>query len=153
MANQLIRLRPVSASQPITEDPFGGQQIVQPVNGMSNGAGVAVDRSENVYVADWEKHVIFKCRRGMPSQVWVGAYGVSGLADGQGGAARFNHPAWLACDRSGVLYVVDLGNARLRRVDQNGNVFTVAAISSAFLGGLGGLAVDDSGNIFLVDNA
>lgn len=154
MANKLIRLRPVSASTATTEVTGSEQQIQLPVNGLTDGAGVAVDRSEYIYVSDYEKHVIYRHRKGdSTSRIFAGAYGVSGLVDGQAAAARFTNPSHLAVDRSGVLYVVDSGNNRIRRIDQNANVYTVAAIPAVGNDQIGGIAVDDSGTIYIVDNS
>jgi len=153
MANRLVRLTPVSASTSTPDAGCAFNQInVQPINGLSDGAGVAIDRSENLYVADYDKHVIYKYQRGATaSKIFAGAYGVSGLADGQGSDARFNQPTSMAVDNSGYLYVIDSGNSRVRRIDQNANVFTVAAIPVA-AGESGGIAVDASGNIYFVDS-
>jgi len=154
MANRLVRLRPISASTSTPEISGSEQQVQLPITGLVDGAGVAVDRSEYIFVADYEKHVIFRHRKGSAtSNIWVGAYGVPGLADGQGSSARFTNPSHLAVDRSGVLWVVDSGNNRIRRIDQNANVFTVAAIPAVGADQIGGIAVDDSGIIYLVDNS
>ena len=153
MANRLVRLRPVSAATS-TEVTGQEQQLQLPVNGLVDGAGVAVDRSEHIYICDYEKHVIFRYRRGdTTSKIFVGAYGTSGDVDGQGAAARFNQPSHLCVDRSGVLWVVDSGNNKIKRVDMNGNVYTVAAIPAVGADQIGGIAVDDSGTIYLVDNS
>jgi len=152
MANRLVRLRPVSSSTS-TEVTGQDQQIQLPVNGLVDGAGVAVDRSENVYIVDYAQHVVYRHRKGdSTSVIFVGAYGQSGYADGQASAARFNSPSHIAVDRSGVLYLVDSGNNKIRRIDQNANVFTVAAIPAVGADQIGGIAVDDSGTIYLVDN-
>ena len=155
MSNRLIRLRPISGSTSTPDAGMGGaQRFVLPITGLTDGAGVAVDRGDIVYVSDASKHVIFKYRLGAAtSQILAGAYGVSGNADGQGAAARFNTPTNLCVDRSGRLWIVDSGNALVRRMDENGRVYTVAAIPAALPGDqIGGIAVDDSENIFLVDN-
>jgi hypothetical protein len=153
MSNKLVRLRPVSIGTDTSEIDFSGQQNIQTITGLTDGAGVAVDASRHVYVADTDQHVIFRYREGCPSQIWAGAVNQSGDADGQGSVARFNNPTYLAVDRSGFVYVVDSGNGLIRRIDGNANVFTVAAIP-AVAGGdqIGGIAVDDSGNIYIVDN-
>lgn len=151
--NNLIRLRPVSATTNTSEVPFSEQQLVLSINGLVDGAGIAVDRSENIYISDYSKHVIFRYKRGGTSVIFAGSYGISGLADGQGSNARFNCPSHMAVDRSGILWVIDSGNNRIRRIDQNANVFTVAAISPIGGNQIGGIAIDDSGNMFFVDNS
>ena len=153
MANKLIRLKPISIGTDNPEIDFGGQQNIQTIDGLVDGAGVAVDASQNVYVADSDQHIIFKYRPGSPSMVWAGTTGVAGTDDGQAGAAKFNTPTYMACDPSGNVWVVDSGNALIRRIDPNANVFTVAAITGIAGGDqIGGIAIDASGVIYLVDN-
>lgn len=153
MANRLVRLTPVTAA---TSTPDAGAAFnktnVQPITGLADGAGVCIDRSENIYVTDFTKHVIYRYRRGdAASQIFAGAYGVSGSSDGAYSAARFNAPSAICVDNSGNLYVVDSGNALIRRIDQNANVYTVASIPAA-AGQVGDIAVDASGNIYFVDS-
>jgi sugar lactone lactonase YvrE len=124
-----------------------------PVNGLTDGAGIAIDESEHIYIADADQHVIFQIRRGGASKIFAGAYGTSGNADGQGGNARFNKPTQMTVDRRGTLWVVDTGNGLIRRVDENANVYTVAQIPAEVSGDeIGGITVDASENIFLIDN-
>jgi hypothetical protein len=52
--------------------------------------------------------------------------GEPGFVDGQGAAARFNHPSGLALDVDGSILVVDFGNHAVRRVTMAGTVSTVA---------------------------
>jgi hypothetical protein len=52
--------------------------------------------------------------------------GEPGFVDGQGAAARFNHPAGLAVDVDGSILVTDPGNHAVRRVTMAGAVSTVA---------------------------
>jgi len=153
MANRLVRLTPVSITTSTPDAGAAFNQInVQPILGLTDGAGVCIDRAENLYVTDFTQHVIYKLQRGSStSRIFVGAYGVSGLADGQGSDARFNAPAGIAVDNAGFLYVVDSGNARIRKVTPNGNVYTVAAIPPAF-GEVGDITVDASGNIYYIDS-
>ena len=154
--NKLIKLRPISAATSTPDAGIGAvQKVTIPVTGLTDGAGIAVDRSQNIYISDYDNHVIYKYRLGAAaSQIFAGAYGVSGDVDGQYSAARFNQPGALFCDRAGRIWVVDVGNAKIRRVDENGNVFTVAAIPTEQVGDIpGAIVVDDSENIFLLDSA
>jgi sugar lactone lactonase YvrE len=154
MPNRLIKLKPVSSSNVLSEcgQSFAQMNVI-PINGLADGSGVAVDRSGVVYVSDMTNHVIFRCRPGQTSVIFAGAMGVSGNADGQGSAARFNKPYSICADRRGNILVIDLGNALVRRVDENGNVRTVAAIPPEAMTDIPGqIAVDDSDNIYFVDN-
>ncbi len=126
-------------------------------------AGIAFDRQGNLYIADSENHVV---RRVSPSgQITrvAGQGGQKGFA-GDGGAAtsaRLSSPGDVALDGSGNLYIADLGNNRIRRVDSNGRISTVAGNGSENSSGNGGpatqaglgaptaVAVDGAGNIFI----
>ena len=152
MANRLVRYNPVTAATATDSGDAFNRVNVQPITGADDLAGVCVDHSENIYVTDFSKHVVYRYRRGdTASKIFAGTYGVSGFADGQAGAAKFNAPAAIACDASGNVYVVDSGNALIRRIDPNGNVYTVGSIPAA-TGQVGDIAVDASGNIFYVDS-
>ena len=154
MANRLVRLRQVSDSTNTPDAGDGSEQIVPlPVTGLTDGAGLCIDHSENIYICDAEQHVIFRVKRGQASKIFAGTYGVSGSADGQAGAASFNKPTGITCDARGFLYVVDTGNALVRRIDDNANVFTVASIPVEGSGDEpGGIAVSAGGDIFMIDN-
>jgi sugar lactone lactonase YvrE len=154
MANRLIKFRPVSSTTDTPEAGPGSAQIVEiPIAGISDGAGIAAKKSDVIYVSDFDNHVIYKVVRGVSSNVFVGAYGVSGLTDGQGTAAKFNKPGAMALDNSGNLWVVDVGNGKLRRITENGNVYTVATIPvPGSLDEPGHITIDDAGNIFLIDS-
>jgi sugar lactone lactonase YvrE len=78
-------------------------------------------------------------------------------------AARFNLPAGIARDRLGNLYVTDQGSYTVRKIAPNGAVTTIAgkAGESAHLDGPlgtsrflspGAIAVDQAGNLYVVDN-
>jgi len=155
MANRLVKVRQVSNATNTSECGTAFAQIsVLPINGLTDGVGVCIDRSENIDVSDVARHVIFKYRRGSTaSQVFAGTIDVAGYADGVGTAAKFNQPKSMCVDRRGTLWVVDSGNKVIRRVTENGVVYTVAQIPAEVLGDTPGqIAVDDGENIFLIDN-
>ena len=121
--------------------------------------GIAVDASENVYVADGLDS--FSIRKIAPNgDVTTLAGGSRGSADGTGAKASFQRPIALSFDTSGNLLVTD-GNA-IRRVTMTGDVSTVAGVadSGGSNDGIGttarfnypmGVTTDSSGNIFVGD--
>lgn len=148
-SNKVIKVRQISHSTSNAESGPGlVDKAVVPITGLVNGGGIAI-RGEIMYVSDSTLNVIFVMRRGSAgSRVLAGAAGQSGSTDGQGSAARFNQPSDIVLDEAGNLYVVDKGNKLIRKVTENGNVYTVASISSSTPSDL---AVDEVGNIYLLD--
>jgi hypothetical protein len=128
----------------------------------NNPNGVAVDSSENIYVADTGNDTIRKITPDGNVSTFAGQAGQSGSADGSGTAALFNGPKGVAVDASGNVYVADTGNCTIREITPSGVVSTIVGLTSPgeFPGVPGGLpqfgkpvgiAVDASGNIFVAD--
>jgi sugar lactone lactonase YvrE len=124
--------------------------------------GIAVDESENVYVADTGNHTIRKITPSRVVTTFAGMAGSQGSKDGVGTEARFSYPRALAFDRGGNLYVAD-GNAAIRKITPAGEVTTVAGRSGApgTLDGTGsdarflspvGIAVDATGIVYVADS-
>jgi len=121
--------------------------------------GVAVDSSGNVYVVDKWNHRIRKVTRVGEVTTLAGS-GAAGYADGAGATAKFNYPQGVAVDSSGILYVGDASNNRIRKVTPEGLVSTLAGSTSGYADGAGatakfnypqGVAVDSSGNVYVAD--
>jgi len=89
--------------------------------------------------------------------------GSRGSSDGKGSAARFNHPEGIGIDGAGNLLVVDSDNYTIRKIAPDGTTTTLAgavgqfgtedgAASAARFGqGMGGLAMDAAGNIYVAE--
>ena len=77
--------------------------------------GIAIDGSDNVYVAD---SVNNKIRLITPQGVvtTIAGTGVSGATDGSGSSATFNTPTGITIDASGNLFVVDSGSSTIRKI-------------------------------------
>ncbi len=126
-------------------------------------AGIAVDASGNVYVADLASSTIRKVTpTGTVSTIAGTAY-ATGSTDGNGPAARFNLPTSVALDSTGNLLVADYGNHTIRKISPGGDVTTLAGLAgqSGAADGAGnlarfnspsGLVVDVSGTIFVCDS-
>ena len=89
------------------------------------------------------------------------AGGTNGYADGVGTSARFDNPQDIVSDSSGNIYVADTNGNRIRKINTQGVMTTIAGSgSTAFADGTGigasfnrpkGIAVDIIGNIYVAD--
>ncbi|MBX7109552.1 MAG: T9SS type A sorting domain-containing protein [Chitinophagales bacterium] len=130
-------------------------------------AAMAFDVTEsNLYIADCYNHKIRKIAINTGIISTVAGTGTAG-ATGDGGpatAAKLNYPAGIAVDAAGNIYVGDGGNNKVRKITlSTGIISTIAGTGTAgFSGDLGvataakfngpqGLAVDESGNVYIAD--
>jgi sugar lactone lactonase YvrE len=126
---------------------------------------VAVNNSGDLYIADSGNNRIRKVNSSGVIQT-VAGNGIAGFS-GDGGlatSAKFNNPRSIACNRNGNLYINDISNNRIRKVDQAGVISTVAGNGTAGFSGDGGqataaqldfpygIALDSIGNIYIADN-
>jgi sugar lactone lactonase YvrE len=82
----------------------------------SNPVGLGVDLAGNVYVADWGNHRIRKISPGGAVTTYAGD-GQPFFADGEASLAHFHYPTGVAVDHSGIIYVADQVNNRIRKVE------------------------------------
>jgi trimeric autotransporter adhesin len=90
-------------------------------------AGVAVDRAGNVYIADHHNQRIRKVDTDgiITTIAGTGRPGFSGDG-GPAIDAELHGPESIALDERGVLYIADMQNHRIRRIDRRGIITTVA---------------------------
>jgi sugar lactone lactonase YvrE len=81
-------------------------------------AGVAVDISGNLYVADLNNNKIRMITPGGVVTTLAGS-GAAGSADGTGTSATFDAPSGVSVDSSGNVYVADFNNNKIRRITQS----------------------------------
>ena len=129
----------------------------------------SVDSAGNLYVADVQNDTI---RIVTPVGTnWVvttvaGQAGVAGSTDGTNSAARFNYPCSVALDTNGNAYVPDAKNNTIRKMTPVGTNWAVTTLAgkpgvtgsadgtnsdARFGAGIGGLAVDTNGNVYVAD--
>lgn len=78
-------------------------------------ADVATDAAGNRYMADTYGNRILKVAPDGTTSVLAGT-GQAGDRDGDGASASFSLPSGVVLDASGVLYVADMGNHKIRRI-------------------------------------
>jgi uncharacterized protein (TIGR03437 family) len=146
-------------------DPSAGDIEVIPVTGAPSSIDVAaVDLhyfgGVGLYASVLNQAILVGTKGGIP------VAGGGNLAHGDNGMAiqaRLNHPAGVSMDTAGTLYIADRDNNRIRRVDTNGTITTLAGTGAAGNSGDGGLAVnaqlsgpesvtvDSAGNLYIAD--
>jgi sugar lactone lactonase YvrE len=170
------RIRKVAAGTGIIATVAGGGR--EPVlegnpavsAGIGNPAGVALDASGNLFIASRSHNTVYKVGDTGIIRPVAGT-GVRGFG-GDGGPATGAQldpsptfgPFGLAVDRSGNLFIADVGNHRIRKVAAEPGLITTAAGTGApgFSGDGGpatgaqlknprGIVVGRSGNLFIVD--
>lgn len=106
-----------------------------------NPVGIAVDKAgKTIYIADSGNHKIRKVTSDGKVTTLAGD-GSPGYKDGTGASAQFNNPLHIDVDDKGNVFVADCANHRIRRIDIDGNVSTLAGSdSSGFKDGLGSSA-------------
>ncbi|MGD0089521.1 MAG: NHL repeat-containing protein [Planctomycetota bacterium] len=133
----------------------------------SNPTGVAVDKSDNIFIGDSGNRRV----RRLDTTSTV----ITVVGDGTGGGAGFGGDGGLATaaqvgslggltfDASGNLLISCVGAGRIRRVDPTGIIVTLAGNGGTVIGDLGpatgaslssprDVALDSTGNIFIYDS-
>jgi sugar lactone lactonase YvrE len=124
-----------------------GPPIVPPVGLLISPEGVAVAPDGSVYVSDILSDRVFKRR---PDGTVLVVAGGGGEGDGLATKAWLNHPAGVALDREGNLYVADAIGGTVRRLDGHGRISTlVDAGAKLHSYNLTGVAVDSTGAVWV----
>lgn len=131
-----LRIREVDAGGNISTFAGGGGSGFCGDGGPATSAclyypeGVAVDKTGNVYIADYDNLRVRKVNTGGLISTFAGN-GNSGY-DGEGPATAhsLSYPSGVAVDFAGTVYIADQGNYRVRKVDQFGNMSTWAGNGS-----------------------
>lgn len=128
-------------------------------------SGLALDDAGNLLISDSGNHRVRKLWRDGTLSTYAGT-GLAGFS-GDGGQARqaqLNGPFAVTVDIAGNVYIADRNNHRVRRVDLDGFITTVAGTgawgtmgegwpaTTAQLNDPAGLAVDSWGNLYIALN-
>lgn len=159
------RIRKIDTSGVVTT--FAGSSTAGNADGTGSAAGfnapagVAVDSSGNVYVADTGNHSIRKITSAGVVTTIAGD-GNASFLDANGTSAKFSSPTGIAVDGNGTLvYVADTGNNRIRKITTAGVVTTMAGSGAtgstdgnggdATFYSPAGIATDTGGNLYVAD--
>lgn len=108
---------------------------------------LALDKSNNLYIADADGNRIRKVSAGKIST--IAGTSVTGFSNGAGTSATLNQPQGVTVDSLGNVYFADTGNLAVRKVDTSGNVSTFA--TNASFSYLLQMATDGSNNVYVAD--
>ncbi|MBX2906827.1 MAG: Ig-like domain-containing protein [Taibaiella sp.] len=167
------RVRKISTSGTMTTIAGNGSSSSSGDGGAATAAGVdlpmgiAVDGSNNVYVAEWAGRRIRKINAATGIITTVAGNGsyTSAGDGGQATAAALQIPAGVAFDGSGNMYISEQGGHSIRKVNgATGVISTIAgnahtqgytgdggAATAAQLNNPVGMAVDAAGNVYFAD--
>jgi sugar lactone lactonase YvrE len=127
---------------------------------LNRPAGLVLDTTGNVYVADVYNHCIRKIAQDKIMSTFAGVCGESGGEDGPLGKARFFFPRAMAVDKDGFLYVGD--STKIRKISPGGDVTTLAGDkkhydikdgvgNSAGFNNIRGLSFNSHGFLYVAD--
>jgi uncharacterized protein (TIGR03437 family) len=142
---------------------FNGDRIQATSAQLRKPAGLALDSAGNLYIADQANHRIRKVSNGIITTIaGTGQPDFSGDG-GPADAAALNTPMDVKVDSRGNIYIADMLNQRIRRIDTNGTITTIAGTGEAGRGPDGvpatssdlnfpaGLALDSNDDLYIVD--
>jgi DNA-binding beta-propeller fold protein YncE len=161
-ATGVLYLADMGANQVRRVDRDG---MITTVARLNTPTGVAVDAAGNLFIAEDYGHRVRKLAPDgtLTTVAGTGKRGFSGDG-GLAVSATLNEPFQLAVDSAGNLFISDWGNYRVRKVDANGVISTVAGNGQKVYSGEGGpatqaglrgpcgLAIDARGNLYLTDS-
>jgi sugar lactone lactonase YvrE len=126
--------------------------------------GLALDANGELYFSDLGAHRIFKLTKTGKLLVIAGTGEVGFSGDGElATKAQLNSPHDLLFDNEGNLWIADTGNNRIRRIDRQGIITTIAGDGKALQSNFNGtapatslnnpqaLALDREGNLLIAD--
>lgn len=172
LADQLnCRVRKINTSGTISTvagngiAAYTGDGMAAVSSGVQYPLGVAVDAAGNLYIADNGNNRVRKVNTAGTISTLAGSatYGFTGDG-GPSTAARLYYPQGIAVDAGNNVYIADMNNNRIRKINAAGYINTIAGNGVATFGGDGGvptlaslnqptgMATRADGTIFIADN-
>jgi len=161
-------IRKIDVSGKVTTLAGSSGNAGKTINGTGSAAGfngaqyVQISNTGDMYVAEAAGNVIRKVTTAGEVTTIAGTPGVGngGYQDGSAAAAKFDKPYAAIANARGDVYIAEYKNTKIRKLSE-GNVTTLAgggpgakdgASNVALFGGeLGGMAIDQDGNIYIGD--
>ena len=113
--HRIRKITPAGTVSTIAGSTVGVTEGIGTAAKFNGPAGIAVDASGNIYVADDENERIRKITTNGTVSTLAGGF-LQGFTDGVGGDAQFRSPTGLAIDASGNIYVADRHNHSIRKI-------------------------------------
>ncbi len=143
---------------------YNGDGIAAVTAKLNYPADVSVDTSGNIYIADEDNYRVRKVDpSGMISTVaGNGVYGFSGMG-GLASGSSISHPYRVFSDKTGNLYIGDVGTYQIYRVDTGDTITSIMGTGTYGFSGDGGpataaqmsypdgITTDTAGNIYFSD--
>ncbi|HTB32456.1 MAG TPA: T9SS type A sorting domain-containing protein [Bacteroidia bacterium] len=143
-------------------NPDGGNMATN--THLANPTAVYADNTGNIYISDWgnNKLRVVNSNGVISTLAGIGVNGYSGDG-GPSTAAELCGPMGIFADASHNVYMADIGNGRIRKIDTSGIISSIAGNGAYGFSGDGGSALnaefedpagicgDKSGNIYVAD--
>ncbi len=116
--------------------------------------GIAVDKDLNVYVADAENSRIRRIRQDDPTHpvtTIVGRACTTSLGEPADDGGKLCGPVGLAMGPDGFLYVADLWNSSIWKVEVANAAFPISPVTLGLANKPAGIAVDAAGNVYVTE--
>ena len=110
-------------------------------------SGLTTDRSGNLYVADSDTNSVYRLGFDGKTFILAGQERVKGYKNGKSLEANFDTPRGMQVGANGNLYLADTGNGKIRVIDQNFRVSTLAGGFKTIVD----VSVAPNGDIIAVD--
>src|SRR5439155_1149418 len=145
---------------------FGGDGRQATSAQLANPFGVAIDAQGRIFIADtFDQRIRRVDTDGTITTVaGTGTLGYTGDG-GPALGAQFHDPNYVALDAQGRIYIGDTANQRVRRIETNGTIVTIAGTGASGYSGDGGpatsarlaspygVSVDAQGRVYIADSA
>jgi uncharacterized protein (TIGR03437 family) len=156
----------VAGAGRLGDSGFSGDNGPATAAKLNSPSGVALDAAGNIYIADTGNGRIRKVDTSGTITTVAGRG--NGFVLGNGGpatSAELANPSDVAVDAKGNIFIADVGNSAIRKVDSAGTITSVLhggfgycapspiPAVGADVGRATGLAVDSSGNLYIADES